>query len=124
MRWCVSRPEVLQGLRALPRLELRDAEPPEDVEPTLFVLDLFQDGMKAVLKSVRLEELIPRRCAEQKPGCAIANELLEDSRQSRAGIHIPTGEDARGDGEALSLNHGDDSHSSRPTRSSRLGPCL
>src|SRR5215469_16717950 len=35
-----------------------------------------------------------------------------------------TGEDARGDGEALSLNHGDDSHSSRPTRSSRLGPCL
>ena len=40
-RWCVSRPEVLQGLRALRRLELRDAEPPEDVEPTLFVLDLL-----------------------------------------------------------------------------------
>jgi NAD(P)-dependent dehydrogenase (short-subunit alcohol dehydrogenase family) len=35
-----------------------------------------------------------------------------------------TGEDARGDGEALSLNQGDDSPSSRPTRSSRLGPCL
>jgi hypothetical protein len=107
MRWCVSRSEVLQGLRALRRLELRDAESPEDIERTLFVLDLFQDGMKAVLKSVRLEELIPRRCAEQKPACAIANELLEDSRQSRAGIHIPTGEDARNDGEALSLNHGD-----------------
>ena len=36
MRWCVSRPEVLQGLRALRRLELRDAESPEDVEPTPF----------------------------------------------------------------------------------------
>ena len=36
-------------------------------EPTLFVLDLFQDGMKAVLKSVRLEELLPRRGAKQKP---------------------------------------------------------
>ena len=33
MRWCVSRSEVLQGLRALRRLELRDAEPPEDLEP-------------------------------------------------------------------------------------------
>src|SRR2546429_5256825 len=75
MRWCVSRPEVLQGLRALGRLELRDAEPPKDVEPTLFVLDLFQDGMKAVLESVRLEELLPRRGAKQKPRGAAADEI-------------------------------------------------
>ena len=34
------------GPSALRRLELRDAESPEDVEPTLFVLDLFQDGMR------------------------------------------------------------------------------
>ena len=31
------------------------------LNPPLFVLDLFQHGMKAVLKSVRLKELIHRR---------------------------------------------------------------
>ena len=34
---------MLQVLRALRRLERRDAEPPEDLEPTLFVLDLFRN---------------------------------------------------------------------------------
>jgi hypothetical protein len=50
------------------------------VEPTLFVLDLFQEGMEAVFKSGRLEELIPCRCAEQKSGCAIADELATSPR--------------------------------------------
>ena len=36
---------MLQVLHAC--LERRDAEAPEDLEPTLFVLDLFQDGMDA-----------------------------------------------------------------------------
>ena len=55
MRWCVSRSEVLQGLRALRRLELRDAESPEDVERTLFVLDLFQDCVETGSCRVLLE---------------------------------------------------------------------
>src|SRR2546430_10609350 len=86
MRWCVSRPEVLQGLRALRRLELRDAEPPKDVQPTLFVLDLFQDGMKAVLESVRLEELLPRRGAMQKPRGAAADDIPQHCREGRAEV--------------------------------------
>ena len=35
---CMSRPKVLQRLRTLCRLQLRDAEAPEDVKSTLFMV--------------------------------------------------------------------------------------
>ena len=50
----VSGPKVLERLRTLCRLQLCDAEAPEDIEPTLYEFQLFQDGMEAVSKDIGL----------------------------------------------------------------------
>jgi transposase InsO family protein len=85
----VSAPEVLKVLRAIRVLELGDAEAPEDVEPTLNVFQLFQDGVETVLEGVRLKELIACRGAEQKPGRAVADVVSKHLRERRTEVHIP-----------------------------------
>jgi len=50
----VPGPKVLKSIGAIRLLQLRDQAAPEDVEPTLDVPELFQDGMQTVLKGIRL----------------------------------------------------------------------
>jgi len=86
----MPRPEVLKRFGAFRRLDCCDAEAPEDVEATLLVVELFQDGVQAGFEDTPLKNLCSGWHREQKPRRACANELLEDPRQRRAKIRIPT----------------------------------
>jgi hypothetical protein len=48
---------MLECVRAIGLLKVCQAEAPEDVEPTLPVVQCFEDGMEAVLERVRLKKL-------------------------------------------------------------------
>ena len=76
----MSRPKVLQRLRALGGLQLGDAEAPEDVKSTLFIIQLFEDGVKAIAEDIGLQKLLSTGCAEQEPGTPGAN-VLSDYRR-------------------------------------------
>jgi len=65
---------VLQRLRALGGLQLRDAEAPEDVESTLLIFQLFEDGVKAAAEDIGLQKLLSSGCAEQEPGAPVITE--------------------------------------------------
>ena len=53
----VSAPKMLESLWAIGFLKVSDTEAPEDVKATLDVFHLVEDGVEAVLESVRLQEL-------------------------------------------------------------------
>ena len=57
VRRCVSAPKMLESLWAIRFLKVSDAEAPEDVKATLDVFHLVEDGVEAVLESIRLQEL-------------------------------------------------------------------
>ena len=48
MCWRVSAPKMLESFRAIGLLNVSDAEAPKDVESTLDVFHLVEDGMEAV----------------------------------------------------------------------------
>jgi len=48
---------MLESLWAIRFLKVSDAEAPEDVKATLDVFHLVEDGVEAVLESIRLQEL-------------------------------------------------------------------
>jgi hypothetical protein len=56
------------------------------------MLNLLQDGMKAVLERICLQELVARRRTEQKAGSACTDEIFQHRPQGRAKIHILTPE--------------------------------
>ena len=50
----MSRPNMLQWLRTLGRLQFRNADAPEDIETTLYVLNSSQDGVKTISEDIGL----------------------------------------------------------------------
>jgi hypothetical protein len=79
---CVSAPKMLECHRAFRLFKMRDAETPEDVEATHGVFQTLEDGMKAVLQCVGLEELTTSADAEQQALGARAHESAQRVRES------------------------------------------
>jgi hypothetical protein len=77
---------MLECVRTIRLVKKSDPKPPENVESTLDVLKLLQDGMEAVLKRVRLKKLRAGRTLEQQPRSASADEILKHRRKRRAKI--------------------------------------
>jgi hypothetical protein len=59
---------MLESLWAIRFLKVSDAEAPEDVKATLDVFHLVEDGVEAVLESVRLQELGAGARTEKQTG--------------------------------------------------------
>jgi hypothetical protein len=86
MCFCACPDQKCLSARAIRLVEKCDPKAPENVESTLDVLKLLQDGMEAVLKRVRLKKLRASRGLEQKPRSARADEILKHRRKRRAKI--------------------------------------
>src|SRR5229473_3517806 len=78
---CVSAPKMLESLWAIRFLKVSDAEAPEDVKATLDVFHLVENGVEAVLESVRLQELGTSARAEKQTRRAKARVFLEHCRE-------------------------------------------
>src|SRR5215472_4956951 len=63
----VPRPEVLKRFGAFRCLHCRDAVAPEDVESTLLVLELFQDGVQAGFENTPLKNLRSKGIENRSP---------------------------------------------------------
>src|SRR5438132_11315941 len=77
---------MLECVRAIRLVKKCDPKAPENVESTLEMLKLLQDGMEAVLTRVRLKKLRASRGLKQKPRSARADEILKHRRKRRAKI--------------------------------------
>ena len=68
---------------------MRDPETPEDVESTLYVLELLENRVKAVLKRVRLQQLGAGGCVEQQAGSPLADVVLQHPGQRGTQVNVP-----------------------------------
>jgi hypothetical protein len=87
--FAVSRPGMLQCRWNLRGFYFGDAEVPENVEPTLFEPQFFQDVVQAMFQNIPLHQLAAVRFTENQTTRSAAHELTQHRGQGLGQIRQP-----------------------------------